>query len=72
MSVNYRQIVDVMRKTNLARERLTSKEAFRKVTREEILDLEYREGEEVIDSVTGERGRVIAGTTTYITKVPGA
>lgn len=67
--MDYRQVVALMRKSNLATKKLLDKAEVKKVDRETLLGLEYREGEEVIDRVTGERGRVEAGTTTYITKV---
>ena len=69
--MDYRQIVATMKRSNLKTKRLLDQVDLKRISREEILGLEYQEGEEVIDSVTGRRGRVTAGTTTYITRVPG-
>jgi len=69
--MDYRQVVALMKRSNLATKKLLDQVELKRISREEILGLEYLEGEEVIDSVTGERGRVSAGTTAYITRVPG-
>ena len=69
--MDYGEVVRVLKKSNLVTKGLLDKADLKEIKREEILALEYREGEEVIDRVTGERGRVSAGTTTYITRLPG-
>jgi len=69
--MDYRQILGTLERANLVTRKLLEAAEIKNTSREEILGLEYREGEEVIDSVTGERGRVSGGTTTYITRVPG-
>lgn len=69
--MDYRQTVATMKKVNLRTKRLLDQSNPKKLSREELLSLEYQRGEEVIDSVTGERGRIDAGTTTYITRVRG-
>lgn len=67
--MDYRGILSLLKKSNLVTKTLLDKAELKGISREEILGLEYREGEEVIDSVTGRRGRVSAGSTAYITKV---
>ena len=69
--MDYRQVLGIVKRANLATRRLLDEADLKRVSREEILGLEYLEGEEVIDSVTGERGRITGGATTYITRVPG-
>ena len=65
----YRGIVSLLKKSNLVTKSLLDKAELKVISREEILGLEYLGGEEVIDSVTGRRGRIEAGSTAYITKV---
>jgi hypothetical protein len=67
--MDYRGIVSLLKKSNLVTKSLLDKAELKVTSREEILGLEYRGGEEVIDSVTGQRGRIDAGSTAYITKV---
>jgi hypothetical protein len=67
--MDYRETLRVLKKSNLVTKSLLDKAELKSVSREEILGLEYRGGEEVIDSVTGRRGRIDAGSTAYITKV---
>ena len=67
--MDYRQIVSLLKKSNLITKSLLDKAELKVVSREEILGLEYRGGEEVIDSVTGRRGKITGGSTAYITKV---
>lgn len=69
--MDYRQILGILKRSNLATKKLLDQVELKRISREEILGLEFKEGEEVIDHVTGRRGRVSAGTTTYITRVPG-
>lgn len=67
--MDYRGIVSLLKKSNLVTKSLLDKAELKVISREEILGLEYLGGEEVIDSVTGRRGRIEAGSTAYITKV---
>ncbi len=67
--MDYRQIVSLLKKSNLVTKSLLDKAELKVISREEILGLEYLGGEEVIDSVTGRRGRITGGSTAYITKV---
>ena len=69
--MDYKEVLRVMKKSDLVTKALLDKADLKVISREEILGLEYQEGEEVIDHVTGQRGRVSAGTTAYITKLPG-
>ena len=69
--MDYRETLRVLKKSNLVTKGLLDKADLKSISREQILGLEYQEGEEVIDSVTGRRGRIEAGTTAYITKVRG-
>ncbi len=62
-------IVSLLKKSNLVTKSLLDKAELKSISREEILGLEYLGGEEVIDSVTGRRGRITGGSTAYITKV---
>ena len=67
--MDYRGIVSLLKKSNLVTKSLLDKAELKVISREEILGLEYLGGEEVLDSVTGRRGRIEAGSTAYITKV---
>ena len=67
--MDYRQIVSLLKKSNLVTKSLLDKADLKVTSREEILGLKYLGGEEVIDSVTGRRGRITGGSTAYITKV---
>ncbi len=67
--MDYRETLRLLKKSNLVTKSLLDKAELKVTSREEILGLEYRGGEEVIDSVTGRRGRIDAGSTAYITKV---
>ena len=67
--MDYRGIVSLLKKSNLVTKSLLDKAELKVVSREEILGLEYLGGEEVIDSVTGRRGKITGGSTAYITKV---
>ncbi len=67
--MDYRGIVSLLKKSNLITKSLLDKAELKSISREEILGLEYRGGEEVIDSVTGRRGKITGGSTAYITKV---
>ena len=69
--MDYREVVRLLKKSNLVTKTLLDKAELKGISREEILGLEYLGGEEVIDSVTGRRGRIKAGSTAYITKVRG-
>ena len=67
--MDYKEVLRVMKKSNLITKSLLDKAELKVTSREEILGLEYRGGEEVIDSVTGRRGKIDSGSTAYITKV---
>ena len=67
--MDYRETLRVLKKSNLVTKSLLDKADLKVTSREEILGLEYRGGEEVIDSVTGRRGKITGGSTAYITKV---
>ena len=64
--IDHTKIQDNMRSSLEYWESKKEKEKIKPKETEEILDLKYKKGEEVVDEVTGKRGEVLGGTRKII------
>lgn len=67
--IRHAKILDIMTQFKKSEAVPTEPYGYTSVVREEILELEYRPGDAIRDSITGEEGTVLAGTRKAVTTV---
>jgi len=64
--INHTKLLDGVRATTQFWVSKEDKEKIKGTSKEEVLDLKFRKGEEVVDNVSGQKGQIIAGTRAVI------